>query len=181
MANLDLETFHLNKKQAMENSSAFVGSKRLKELIISCRLKPYTSFTVKFKNRKLQKHWVDEFGNSIYLSNGKVKTAIKDRKIKKNTNTSSDLFFLRPMVEILDLSQAIVFCPNHILFYGKDEYFRCYSYDGERASPLSVGAEEIMLLLANIDMMFKKIGNDFVIYQLPNNEIKIMIQKEYSK
>lgn len=182
MKSSDIETYYSKYKLTVKVASDFVGSKMVDKLITSCRLKAYASFTHSLNRASsLQRHWVDEFGNSIYLKSGRVTTTLKDKSIKKITTTSSDLFFLRSMLDIMNMSQAMVVCPDHFLFYGQDEYFRCFNMDGERASALEIGAEELIMLLGSIKNRFKKFGKGFAIYSLPNEEIKMMIKKEYSK
>jgi hypothetical protein len=163
---------------ALEIAEAFVGSKVLKRLIISCRLKPYSLFERRFRRAKLEKLWVDEFGNSLSLSPGRIETDIENPRIK-NTTIGTDLFLCRSIERTMNESASVVVSDNYFLFYGKDEYFRCFSIDGKRCSPLELGGENISMFMNYIQSKKKTFGQSFTLYSLPNKNIETIIKEGY--
>jgi hypothetical protein len=170
--NIDLETFYSRARTSLEIASSYVGNKAFKKLVVSCRLKPITIFDDSFRAGRLEYWWVDEFGNSLLLADNKIKIVKNDQNIKINTKISTDLFYGKSILATSRISKSIALSGDHLVFYGNDEYFRCFDVtNGEKISPLEIDINEL------IDVQ-RGLGGS---YRLPSNEIEMMLIKEYSR
>jgi len=108
----------------------------------------------------------------MLLVSNKIQIVKNDTNIKANTQISTDLFYGRSILGTLQISKAVALIDNCIIFYGQDEYFRCFDMsDGRKISPLEVDMNEL------IDVQRNASGS----YKLPNAEIESMMKKEYSR
>lgn len=180
MRNIDIETLYGKIKPAIETACSYIGNKDLDKLIISCRLKPISCFDNKCKNKSLIVWWVDEFGNSMMLVDNKISTILRDKNIKHNTQISTDLFCCRSIIDTMAISKSLVLVDDVIMFYGQDEYFRCFNKNNcARVSALEIDTDTIFEILYFINYKHKK-TDKFIIYKLPNSEIETILRKEYS-
>lgn len=172
MKNVDLEKFYSNANTAIEIAAAYIGQPALKKLIISCRLKPITIFSNTFKPNELECWWVDEFGNSIILEKNQIRVVKQDSNIRHNTQISTDLFFGRSIVETLKISRGVTLRGDFLIFYGEDEYFRCFNKtNGKKISPLEIEIDELIDIQRNVHSRYK----------LPNDEIEVTFKKEFAQ
>lgn len=178
MQNIDLESFHSKIKTTIEVASSFIGTPVFKQLVSSCRLKPEGTFKTPIKLTWPCYLWVDEFGNSLNIKNFTVK-----KTVDQKNNISTDLFGCRSVISTMRDSKAVVLTTNCMLFYGHDEYFRCFSISGAaRISPLEIGLNNLIVIMQNINSKYKSLDdNDVIIHALPNSKIESMIEKEYIK
>lgn len=181
MRNIDLEKFYSKSKETLKVIAAFMGSGILSKLIIACRLKPITIFSKTFKDGRLEYWWVDEFGNSLKLNNREYSVIINDKNISYNTKISTDLFCCNSLIDIMEKSKSLLISDKHLLFYGHDEYFRCFDLSGNKISPLEIGIDNLFMFLNNIYAKYKKFDNGNEVYSLPNIEMGNMLKKEYNK
>jgi len=177
-SNIDIETFYKRNKLTIDIVCSFVGNKWTRQLITYCRLKPYSIFNGSFHRNKLQKIWVDEFGNSIEFSNGGGFTKLKDERLIKNTLISTDLFCKLALPSVVSISNSVIISEDYFLFFGKDEYFRAFTNKKEIASPLLIGASNILNIIPYIRSREKYFEDKYAIYSLPNKEIELMIGKK---
>lgn len=116
------------------------NNKYLPFIIKACRLKPLSFIYDKINYANmLHRHWVDEFGNTLYIN--------KDKTIKINKNyliiereklICTDLYYNATMEKISKISHmAYIFSGKDdqinyyiISFLGIDNYLRTYYYDG---------------------------------------------------
>lgn len=178
--NRDIETFYRINAHALQLTADFGGSKWIIHLIKSCRLKPYSVFRPNYNRRRLERKWVDEFGGSVYFYHTKLETLIKDPKIK-GTEVSTDLFGARCLKDTMAMSSAVVVSENIFLLYGQDEYFRAFTPDGARVSPLAAEAGNILRFLPELRTREKYFEDGWAIYALPNKEIETLMLKEADK
>ena len=178
--NIDIETLYSRKVNlAIEIASSYTNEKRLPLLIKTGRLKPYQIFIGEFKKDRLANWWVDEFGNSLLIKSNKLSVRLTDPDIKEEVSRKTDLFGLRSIVETMKISKSLILVDDLLLFYGRDEYFRCfYKISRERASVLEVRLEVLMQIFDCLDSRYKK-TDEFLLYRLPERDIEMVIEKEY--
>jgi hypothetical protein len=156
--NSDLEKFHSRINKQIDLASEYLQDKSFTGIIKSCRLKPYSYFIDSSPHKiKFERLWVDEFGNSIELTNNKIKINLYDQNIKNTTN-STDLFYGQSIIKIGNSSQKVIYCVDNsespitfLGFFGNDEYFRCFLCDGEsinRVSPLLLDIKSLETIIA---------------------------------
>lgn len=180
MKNIDIETFHKRIRNTIDIASSYIGNKKLNKLIISCRLKPKSLFDDLFKPNKLELVWLDEFDNELVLEKNQatIRKIVENRK-NPDMNKSTDLFRFRSLLDALEDSKGICISDSNIIFVGRDEYLRCFSLDGKRKSPLEFGLDNLFDLLGNINVRERDLGK-IIIYSLPNQKIKEMIEREFN-
>lgn len=182
MKNIDLETFYGRAKTSLKIASSYIGNKRLAQMITSCRLKPITVFDNTFKDGRLEIWWVDEFGNSMLLKSNECVVVLNDSDIKANTQISTDLFGGRYILDVAKISKCVALASESLLFYGNDEYFRCFNkHSGKKISPLEVDPKLISEILEHVGHKYKDGKPDYIIYGLPNTEVETILKKEYGK
>lgn len=146
MKNIDLEKFYQKIDKSILLVSAFIGNKILENIIRSCRLKPYSLFSETMGQRtNLERHWVDEYGNSLTIDDTKIKIVLNDLTIEKNTEISTDLFWGRNITYFVDTGKKVYICDDIISMYGEDEYLRSFVFE-ERwvsISPLILGMNNL--------------------------------------
>lgn len=158
-----MEYFYKRIDKQIKLIAAYIESPSLIKIIKSCRLKPYTIFSDNFQssNTKLERHWVDEFGNSLIFEEKISRIIVNDTSTIEYTKTSTDLFFANPIqTTIKNSSFAFVADGNHldkpfyiIALYGNDEYLRAYIYTTEwnRISPLLLGIKTLNSIFENMN------------------------------
>ncbi len=114
---------------------------------------------------------MDEFGNSVYLEDNQFRVVRQDTAIKHNTQISTDLFYGRSIIGNIEISKSITLVGDSIIFYGQDEYFRCFNKnDGKKISPIEIDIRELI-----------EIQKNYYVYKLPNREIETLIKKEFAR
>lgn len=182
MRSIDLETFYNRIRGTIQTTTDYLQQPLFKKLVRSCRLKPYNCFENKGKCKKLEYWWVDDFGNSLYIQDQKFQCVLNDPNINFKITTKTDLFYGLGIETIMEQSKIVVCGCNHFIFYGKDEYFRCFSINNNiKVSSLECGIEELFWILENLDKKYAYKDQDlnWVLYQLPNSEIETIIRKDY--
>lgn len=150
MRNLDLETIYKRIKKTIDLSSSYSKNTYMKDIIKYCRLKPYSLLHSELTSKyKVEQHWIDEFGNSLYIDINNSYIVFGD---VKEEIISSDLFYGLDINHTIDISTHVVLIYNTlasikslhwIYLIGADKYIRCFDKYSifERASPLSAGIE----------------------------------------
>lgn len=163
------DRLHLKINKNILLAESYTEIKELSFIIKSCRLKPYDYL---FKNKKgnfiLHNHWVDEFGNSLFIyNNKKIIFTFNDLSIDRNKITCTDLYYGLTISKILKISKLL------FIYYGKDEdlnnefailaflgidnYLRCFMhlYDKwEQISPLYLGINNLKKIYSNLDIRY---------------------------
>lgn len=163
----------------------------LKNIIRSCRLKPYSVFINGIEREtKLEAHWVDEFGNSLKL--GKPHQVILNDTSVDGTKTSSDLFFGCSINETIKNTKAVFLSEAKYMnkdivvaaLYCNDEYLRAYYFaDGWlRLSPLLLGLSTLKEIFKNIDKYgITEIDNKKLDFVLRFDASKSIMSAQYAK
>lgn len=173
MKNLDLETIHSRINKTISISSAYSKNIYMKNIIKYCRLRPYSIFDNDItKKYKLETHWIDEFGNSLYLEKNNSNIVFND--VKQNV-ISSDLFYGLDIKNTIDIS-SYAFVSHSTLtkniqttcLIGKDRYLRCFNnLKSEKISPLYLGIENLCMIFENYGIKRNKKLN------IINDELKL--------
>ncbi len=165
LCNYLAEEYYERIKPEVNLIGSFTGDNQIVEILLKCRLKPY-NYNTQF-NRKLilRKHWVDEFGNSLLIENGKAKIVENHLNIDHSVVKNSDLYFGLPVSKISKISKLAHLSTGVdedfeeecivLTFLGLDDCFRTFClYNGEwrRFSPLSIGLKNIRKILNNTDV-----------------------------
>jgi hypothetical protein len=144
MHNCDLEKFYRNIDGSIKLIAAWIENNTLEKIIKSCRLKPYSVFTKKIKTEtRLEKYWVDEYGNSLVISNENINVILNDLAIEKDIKISTDLFYGCSIEYFIDNGKIFLIIDNIISILGEDQYLRSFIFD-ERwisVSPLILGID----------------------------------------
>lgn len=162
MHSTDLENLYNKIEGHILLIGAYTNDASLIKIIKSCRLKPYSIFTNGFiPGTRFEKHWVDEFGNSLLFDNKTSRIIMNDTHIIDHTKISTDLFFGNSINATAKNSKfALVARGKHfekdiyvVALYGQDEYLRAFIYNGKwsRISPLLLGLDALRELFKNID------------------------------
>lgn len=140
----------------------------LEFIIKSCRLKPNEYVFNKNSKLSVYREWFDEFGNSIKITNKKLKITYNDLNINRDKLICTDLYYGLSLENILKISKLLYLCKykdefyedNFILvFLGIDNYLRANIFvDGDlyTVSPLLIGIENLKLICNNIDIKYFK-------------------------
>lgn len=162
MHNSDLENLYVKINGHILLLGSYTQDNSIVKIIKSCRLKPYSIFTNDFHpGTRFEKHWVDEFGNSLKFKSTVPHIILGDLKLVDNTKISTDLFFGNSIKTISKNSKfAIIASGKHFdrdiffaAFYGQDEYIRAFIFNKKwlRASPLLLGINTLHELFKNLN------------------------------
>src|ERR1700733_194693 len=155
MKTIDLETFYKRIKGHINLVGAFFERKEISNIIKLCRMKPYSLWKNELKPKtQLEKHWADEFGNSLIFDDKKnIKILMNDTSLESDTTVSTDLFYnnwdwIKENCKSVCLMQGMYFSKRLeiITFFGEDEYLRSFIiYNGERnrISSLTLGIKSL--------------------------------------
>lgn len=150
MHNIDLENLYNRIEGHILLAGAYIQNPILVKIIKSCRLKPYSIFTGDFKpGTRFEKHWVDEFGNSLKFVGTETHIVLSDTEIMDKTKVSTDLFFGNSIKTTAENSKFALIASGKyfdeklylVALYGQDEYFRAFVHNKKwsRISPLLLG------------------------------------------
>lgn len=184
MNSTDLENLYTKIDGHILLVAAYHQDQNLIKLIRSSRLKPYTIFTGDFQpGTRFEKHWVDEFGNSLKFEDKTTRIVLNNTQISENTKVSTDLFFGASIKETAKNSKfALIANGRHfeqdvhlVALYGKDEYLRIFFHKTrwDRISPLMLG-------LNTLNEMFKNLGNPWIT-EINKNKLDIQLQFDVDK
>jgi hypothetical protein len=187
--NIDIETFYSKTVGHMNVAGTFVNNPTLPKIIRSCRLKPSSVFDPNFQfSAKLEKHWVDEFGNSVYLDSGHTKIIMGDIGINADSKNCTDLFYGNAIKTISENSKvAFIASGTNILsggdlflvsFYGVDEYIRTFIFTQSRwirVSPLTMGINTLTLFFNNVNKQITDLDKKLLDFIIPFNINKCVI------
>lgn len=169
MKNIDIEKFYRKIKGHLKLLTAYTDNPTLPKIIRSCRLKPHSIFEDGFEfTTKLENHWVDEFGNSLYLTSSSMQLKLGDLSVNKNARNCTDLFYGNSInVTGKNSKFALIAAGTELLsdndfylvsFYGIDEYIRAFIFTPPvwtRVSPLMMGTN-------TLEKFFSSINNKWV-------------------
>lgn len=146
--------------------ASYLEDPSVKDIIIRCRLKPY-KYNAQF-NRKLilRTHWIDEFNNSIYFNNKKIKIVENDLTIDRQEIRQTDIYYGLSINKISKISKKAYLVLGkdedlnkdyaNITFLGIDGFFRNFMlYDGEwnQYSTLSIGLDNLKKMVDNLNLV----------------------------
>ncbi len=169
MKSLSLEAFYLKIKKHILLLQGYTEIEYLESLIKSCRLKPFNKAT---KDVSIHDKWVDEFGNSFNLVNGKKFKIIYNDLSISSKGIITDIYYGLDIVNVAKISKLAYICYGKdeeynemyfIAFMGIDNYLRCFlnlGGDWEKVSPLLLGTKHLQNIIKNSDIrFFKKFPN----------------------
>jgi hypothetical protein len=125
-----------------------------------CRIKPY-DISKEHTQSKFRNHWIDEFGNSVYIENKEFRIVLNDLAIDENRKRSSDLYSGLLIGKIVKISKMALVSKDcligsmYIALLGIDGYLRVFCLiDGEwrKCSPLLLGIDKVRLILECADI-----------------------------
>lgn len=162
MKTIDLETFYKRISGHVKLVGDFLERREISSIIKMCRMKPYSLFTGELPSKtKLEKYWVDEFGNSLFLEDKNIFIFMNDTELEHNTTVSTDLFsnnwnFIIENCKSVCLMHGSYFDKDIkiITFYGNDEYLRSFILYGEecnRISSLLLGTNSLCEILKHLN------------------------------
>lgn len=158
---ITLEHFYQDISKHILLAQNYLELPSLTFLIKSCRLKPKNMMENKNKNLVLHKEWIDEWGNSVYLSKEnekpkRTKIIYNDLSIDRTKLIQTDIYFGLSMEKIAKISKLVFisfgidedyYQPSYFLsFLGWDEYLRTYMYyqnEWQQVSSLMLGERNI--------------------------------------
>ena len=161
MYSTDLESLYTKIDGHILLIAAYTQDQSLIKIIRSCRLKPYSVFTKDFQpGTRFERHWVDEFGNSLQFEGATPRILLNNTQISENTKISTDLFYGASINTTAENSKfAFIVGGKHfekdfyiVAFYGQDEYLRAFVYNKKwtRISPLLLGLNTLRELFRNV-------------------------------
>jgi hypothetical protein len=165
MRNLDLETVYNRIDKTISLSSAYSKNIYMKDIIKSCRLKPYSIFNNDLsKKAKLETHWIDEFNNSLYIDKYKVDIVMNDSSLDDNKSMTTDLFYGLDIYNTINISSFACTANTNeikiIYLVGNDRYLRCFKILNQKeiikVSPLYFGIEILSEIIKNNGIKFEK-------------------------
>jgi|ERR1019366_538991 hypothetical protein len=165
MKTIDLETFYSKRINGhIKVVGDYLEKKCISDIIKLCRMKPYSLWTKELKTKTaVEKHWVDEFGNSLVIDKDTkiISILINDTTLEFDTTVSTDLFYNNWPWIVENCKSICLVAGNYfdkrieiITFYGEDEYLRSFLiYDGERSRVSS-----LMLGIKSLEELIKYFG-----------------------
>lgn len=166
--------------------SSYLDDPLIKDIIIRCRLKPY-KYNARF-NRKLilRTHWIDEFNNSIFFNNKKIKIIENDLIIDKKEIKQTDVYYGLSINKISKISKKAYLVLGkdedvlkeyaNITLLGIDGFLRNFMlYDGEwfQCSPLSIGIDNLYKIMENLNLVH------FRSFNKKNKKFPVLDKKEW--
>lgn len=163
--NFTVEEFYQKIKTELNLVKGYLEDNEIIDIIIQCRLKPYNhNFSGRKKISKFKTHWIDEFGNSLYLIKKRIKIIENDLNIDKNKIKYSDLYYGLDIGNIIKISKIMYLIDGIdedddriyiITLLGIDNYLRtfvCQNNQWIRLSPLCLGIDNLRKIIKNEDI-----------------------------
>jgi len=135
-------------------------------VIKMCRLKPYQMLTDKKDryNLKLHKHWVDEYGSSLFVLKTKLKVVLDDLTIDRKLLQCTDMYDGLSITQVSSISKLVWATKDKMIgFLGLDDYLRVFVWlDGQwvKRSPLLLGIEALKQIVKHRDMGYAMTMDD---------------------
>jgi hypothetical protein len=144
----------------------YLEDKDIGNIFRMCRIKPYDiKGTEKFRN-----HWIDEFGNSIYIEDKRLRVVLNDLKISEDRKKTSDLYNGLSIGKVVKISKMIMISVEYIACLGIDKYLRAFwKIDGvwRKCSPLLLGIDRLRVMVDNADIEYAQEKNGDWLSVLP--------------
>lgn len=168
MRNNDLETIYSKLKSKIGAVGGYCDDKEIPKIIRASRLRPIEVFEKTFSftdpRKDIMRIWVDEYGNKVEFIGKDLVIKLNRTDLPSYMLVKSDLFHGHNLERVK--SNSLVYMSfalsifdyetEAVIFYGKDEYFRAFFFDGEweKVSPLIFGVDALRLLMKSTK--FKK-------------------------
>lgn len=151
---------------------SYTGNKNLYFVIKSCRLKPYSCVFGKFKTSelKLEKIWIDEYGNSLNIENNKIYINYNNNSIKKNKLIYTDMYEFINFNQTIKLSSFVCVVGDYISFIGFDGFLRTFNKN-KKVSSLELGLDNLYELSDYLKI------KDYSIIDKNTSQVKLYISQ----
>jgi hypothetical protein len=138
-----------------------------------CRLKPY-ELPSKANRSKFREHWIDEFGNSVYVKDKKLRMVLNDLSIDKQSIT--DLYGGLAFGKLARISKMAYVSKELVIFLGIDGYIRAFILTDRwhKCSPLLLGFDKLKVIAENSDIAYaiEKDGYWLTVMPMPKSMIE---------
>ena len=170
MKSISIDNLYYQLDKHILLAQAYTEINDLFFIIRACRLKPYIFLQDKNTKLILHRHWVDEFGNSLHITNNKkLKLRYNDLSIDRDHIISTDLYYGLSLDKITKISKSAYLLVGEdedlnetcaiVTFLGIDNYFRTYLYlygEWQPISPLILGIKHLSVLVRGREFHYFK-------------------------
>ena len=173
MRSPSIERIHAKLHKQIKLAQSYTEIAGLEFIIRACRLKPY-NYVFKQRDHRIVLHdwWFDEFGNSFFIKDKKIKIVLNDLRLDRKRIVSTDLYYGLSLENIAKMSKLVHLVAGKdedqyeecylLTFLGIDDHLRSYLYwygEWQTVSPLVMGMESLLLLADHVETKyFHQIG-----------------------
>jgi hypothetical protein len=128
----------------------------------------------------LQRHWIDEYGNSLHIEGKEVKLTLNDLSLKRNKIISTDLYYGLTLDRVIKMSKTMYLCAGKdedlqqpcywLTLIGLDNYARSFLFlygEWGQVPTLMLGLERLTMLAQHLDLQYMKLLPDCKNYPIP--------------
>lgn len=166
MKNINIDELYCQLDKHLLLAQSYTEISDLFFIFKACRLKPFDFiFSDKTSKLILYRHWFDEFGNSLHITNSKkIKLTYNDISLDRTKIICTDLYYGLSLDKIARMSKVAYLSMGKdddfnqtcglITFLGIDNYLRTYSYlygEWQQVSPLLLGLKHLKTLAQSRD------------------------------
>ena len=168
----NIDSIYVKLDQYIKLAEAYSEIEHLSFIIKACRIKPhkYVFGKVKYK-LVLYDWWFDEYGNSLKITDKKLKIIYNDLSLKRNKIVCTDLYYGLSISKVVKASKLMFMFAGKdedmledcfmLSFLGIDNYLRTYCYlygEWQQVSSLLLGYENLKIIARDKDIRkFKEI------------------------
>ncbi len=165
MKKLSIDSFYRQHESYLAVTAGYMDEPTYPFMLRACRLRPLASHTDTLpKLATLQRHWVDEFGNSLYLGkNKRSRVHFGDLSLDRSRIRCTDLFASLSIQDLWSISRLLYCCIGVddctdeevfiLSFLGKDNYLRTRVYQNGswdlNVSPLMLNQYVLRMICEN--------------------------------
>ena len=149
-------------------AQSYTEISNLSFIIKACRLKPYDIILNKNIELILHRLWVDEFGNSLHITNNKkILLTYNDLRLDRKKIACTDMYYGLSLQRVVKMSKLMYLCAGKdedqyqdcylLTLLGEDDHLRSYLYwygEWQQVSPLLMGMKHLKLLASHIDIKY---------------------------
>lgn len=155
-----IEEYYLRFNSELNIISGYLDDNTIRDILIKCRMKPYGLRARDGVRKILRRHWIDEFGNSLYLDKKTIRIVPNDLSILERNIIHTDLYEGLTIDKILKISKMAYFFLGSednnyikiISLLGIDNYIRTYikhEEKWERISSILLGVDVVRVIVDN--------------------------------